>query len=83
MGAASRGGRGEQVLAALERLRWTFRWKADGLPAAALCLRIGRSSLTLGRLLKHLAVVEDQTFRSKLADEPMPSALAGQRLGRG
>jgi hypothetical protein len=63
----------EQVVGALDRLRWTFRWKTDGLYAAGLGLRIGASSLTLGRLLKHLAVVEDHTFHVKLAGEPLPT----------
>ena len=72
MGAAAGRVRAEQVLGALDRLRWTFRWKADGLYAAGLGQRVGASSLTLGRLLKHLAVVEDHTFHVKLAGEPMP-----------
>lgn len=63
----------EQVLAALDRLRWTFRWKTDGLYAAGLGQRIGASTLTLGRLLKHLAVIEDHTFHVKLSGEPMPA----------
>lgn len=64
----------EQLLGALERLRWTFRWKTDGLYAAGLGLRVGASTLTLGRLLKHLAVIEDHTFHVKLSGDPMPSA---------
>jgi hypothetical protein len=54
------------LVGALERLRATFRWKADGLDHAGLRVRIGASSLTLGGLLKHLAEVEDQTFATKL-----------------
>jgi uncharacterized damage-inducible protein DinB len=61
----------EHLLAALNRLRTTFRWKADGLDAAGLRIRIGSSSLTLGGLLKHLALVEDYTFTDKLSGEPM------------
>jgi hypothetical protein len=59
----------EHLLGALERLRSTFRWKADGLDAAGLQVRIGASALTLGALLKHLAVVEDFTFTDKLRGE--------------
>ncbi len=55
------------LLGALERLRTTFRWKADDLDTAGLQLRIGASSLTIGALLKHLAVTEDFTFTNKLA----------------
>jgi len=54
------------LVGALDRLRVTFRWKADGLDAAGLNTRIGASSLTLGGLLKHLARVEDVTFGWKL-----------------
>jgi hypothetical protein len=59
------------LVGALERLRTTFRWKADDLDAAGLATRIGASSLTLGGLLKHLAVVEDDMFGSKLTGTPL------------
>src|SRR6476620_11223650 len=48
----------EHLVGALDRQRTTFRWKADGLDAAGLQTRVGASSLTLGGLLKHLALVE-------------------------
>jgi hypothetical protein len=57
----------DHLVGALERLRTTFRWKADGLDAEGLRVRIGASALTLGGLLKHLASVEDYTFSVKLA----------------
>jgi len=57
----------EHLLGALERQRLTFRWKAGGLDAAGLSRRIGASSLTIGRLLKHLAFCEDSMFTIKLA----------------
>ena len=59
----------EHLAGALDRLRTTFRWKADGLYAVGLSATIGASSLTLGGLLKHLAFVEDYTFTAKLRDE--------------
>ena len=59
----------EHLTGALDRLRTTFRWKAGDLDAAGLQARIGASSLTLGGLLKHLALVEDYTFMSKLRGE--------------
>jgi hypothetical protein len=65
------GTEAEQLVGALERLRTTFRWKADDLSAAGLQARIGASSLTLGGLLKHLALVEDHMFTTKLAGKPM------------
>lgn len=65
------GTEAEHLAGALDRLRTTFRWKADGLDAAGLRARIGASALTLGGLLKHLARVEDQIFAVKLSGEPM------------
>jgi hypothetical protein len=59
----------EHLVGALDRLRTTFRWKADGLDAAGLAQQLGPSALTLGGLLKHLAAVEDVTFRWKLAGQ--------------
>jgi Protein of unknown function (DUF664) len=69
----------EHIVGALERLRTTFRWKADDLDAAGLRARIGASSLTLGGLLKHLARAEDQMFSTKLSGAPMsaPWVTAG------
>lgn len=52
----------EHLLGMLNRLRWTFRWKAAGLDSAGLNTTVGRSSLTLGGLLKHLAAVETINF---------------------
>ena len=63
------GGETEHLLGALERQRWTFRWKADGLDAAGLDLRVGSSVLTLGGLLKHLAAVEELASAWQLAGE--------------
>jgi hypothetical protein len=61
----------EQVLGALDRLRTTFRWKADDLDEAGLQTRIGVSTLTLGGLLKHLASVEDDVFTTRLSGQPI------------
>lgn len=61
----------EHLIGALDRLRTTFRWKTDDLDAAGLKSRIGASSLTLGGLLKHLAVNEDYAFTTKLSGEPL------------
>src|SRR3954449_6687582 len=61
----------EHILGALERLRATFRWKADGLTAEQLRVSIGASALTMGGLLKHLAYAEDYMFTTKLrGDSP-------------
>jgi len=63
------GTEAEHLVGALERLRATFRWKADGLDPDGLTTCIGASSLTLGGLLKHLAAVEDQVFVTKMSGE--------------
>ncbi len=57
----------EHVLGSLNRLRTTFRWKADGLDADGLSRTIGASTLTLGGLLKHMACVEDEHFGMSLS----------------
>lgn len=65
------GTEAEQLVGALDRLRTTFRFKADDLDSAGLQVRIGASSLTLGGLLKHLALIEDYYSTEKLSGEPM------------
>jgi hypothetical protein len=59
----------EHLTGALDRLRTTFRWKSGHLDAAGLQVSIGASPLTLGSLLKHMAFVEDYTFRTKMRGE--------------
>lgn len=67
----------EHLLGALNRLRTTFRWKADGLDADGLSRTVGASTLTLGRLLKHLACVEDEKFGHALSGAPYGPPWAG------
>ncbi|MBM7775956.1 putative damage-inducible protein DinB [Actinokineospora baliensis] len=64
------GTEAEHLTGALDRLRTTFRWKADGLSADGLSTRIGASTLTIGTLLRHLAVVEDHIFTVRLTGTP-------------
>ncbi|MEU4190486.1 DUF664 domain-containing protein [Kribbella sp. NPDC026611] len=61
----------EHLVGALDRLRTTFRYKVDGLDADGLNTRIGKSTITLGGLLKHLAANEDYMFSIKFKGEPM------------
>jgi hypothetical protein len=56
------GSEGEHLFAILDRLRTTFRYKADGLSLEQLKARIPSSTLSLGGLLQHLALVEDEKF---------------------
>jgi hypothetical protein len=74
------GTEAQQLLGALDRMRTTFRWKADDLDAAGLQTRVGASSLTLGGLLKHLAINEDYMFTTKLTGKPLGAPWDG--LGR-
>ncbi len=72
-----RGTEAEHLFGSLERLRTTFRWKADGLDAAGLATRVGASSLSLGALLKHLALVEDHITTRRLDGSPVPEVWSG------
>jgi hypothetical protein len=56
----------DTVLGELERLRGYVAWKCGGLDSAGLRATLGRSDMTLGGLLKHLALVEDDQFSVKL-----------------
>ena len=46
----------------LEFQRATLAWKTQGLDAAGLGTTVAASSMTLGGMLKHLALVEDSWF---------------------
>ncbi|MEO7447441.1 MAG: DUF664 domain-containing protein [Humibacillus sp.] len=59
------------VVGALDRLRATLRWKADALDTGGLRQSVGASTLTLGRLLKHLAAMEDHYSTVKLTGDPL------------
>jgi len=59
----------EHLVASLDLMRTTFRWKADGLDSTGLATTVGVSTLTIGGLLKHLAAVEDTHFSWKLAGQ--------------
>jgi uncharacterized damage-inducible protein DinB len=54
------------LLAYLDYHRATLRWKCAGLDADALARTIASSSLTLGGLLKHMALVEESWFSERL-----------------
>ena len=54
------------LLGSLERQRAIFAWKCGGLDAAGLRATAAASSMTLGGLLKHLALVEDEYFTRRL-----------------
>ena len=54
------------LLGSLDRQRATFAWKCSGLNAAGMRATVGASSITLGGLLKHLALVEVDYFAGRL-----------------
>jgi uncharacterized damage-inducible protein DinB len=56
----------QMLLGELERVRGYVRWKCSGIDADGMRRRLGPSSLTLGGLLKHLALVEDHWFGNRL-----------------
>src|SRR5215470_15429200 len=59
------------LLGSLERQRRILAWKCGGLDRAGLSVTVGVSSITLGGLLKHMALVEDDHFaRLLLAEKP-------------
>lgn len=54
------------MLSSLERIRRTFAWKCWDLDAEGLRTTIGSSTITIGGLLKHLALCEADWFAVKL-----------------
>ncbi|HEY1319835.1 MAG TPA: DUF664 domain-containing protein [Streptosporangiaceae bacterium] len=54
------------LLGSLDRQRAIFGWKCGGLDAAGLRATAAASSITLGGLVKHLALVEDEYFSRRL-----------------
>lgn len=66
----------EALLGALQRNRRTFAWKTGGLEADAMKRTLGPSTMTLGGLVKHLALVEDHYFTHQLHGRDCPSVWA-------
>jgi uncharacterized damage-inducible protein DinB len=61
------------LLGFLDYQRATFAWKCAGLDAAGLAATVGVSAMTLGGMLKHLALVEDSWFSEwLLGRDPAP-----------
>ncbi|WP_328873365.1 DinB family protein [Streptomyces sp. NBC_00287] len=63
------GDEADTLVGSLERQRRIFAWKCEGLDAAGLSTRLAPSALTLGGLLKHLALVEAEYFTLRLLGE--------------
>ncbi len=56
------------LLGFLEFQRATFAWKCGGVDVAGMRATVGASSMTLGGLVKHLALVETDWFSRWLQD---------------
>jgi uncharacterized damage-inducible protein DinB len=61
------GDEATMLRAYLDFHRDTLRWKADGLTGAQLAQRLEPSTMTLGGMVKHLALVESSWFEVVLA----------------
>jgi len=64
--APATGSEVESLVGSLERQRRIFIWKCSGVDAAGMATTTATSSLTLGGLLKHTALVEDEWFGVRL-----------------
>jgi hypothetical protein len=60
-------GEADTLLGYLDYQRATFEWKTRGLDATGMAARFGTSTMTLGGMMKHLALVEDWWFGENLA----------------
>ena len=66
----------EALLGALHRNRRTFAWKTGGLDGDGMRRTLGPSTVTLGGLVKHLALVEDHYFTHQLLGRDYPAVWA-------
>jgi len=64
------------LVAFLDYHRDTLRWKTEGLTAEQLAQPLAPSTLTLGALLKHVALNEASWFGEVLHGRPMPEPWA-------
>lgn len=61
----------ETLWGALARQRSYLEWKCGGLDAEGLQATLGPSAVTLGGLLKHLALIEDYRFTQRLSGQDL------------
>jgi uncharacterized damage-inducible protein DinB len=61
------------IVGFLEYQRATFAWKCANLDAKAFNVTVGASTMTLGGMMKHLALVEDYWFSQWLEGEESAS----------
>jgi uncharacterized damage-inducible protein DinB len=65
------GDEAAMLLGFLDYHRATLAWKVRGLDAAGLQATVGASTMTLGGMLKHLALVEVSWFSDDLFHRPL------------
>lgn len=70
-------GEAEMLLFAVERSRAQFAWKCGGLDAAALRRAHPPSAMTMGGIIKHLALVEDMYTSEFVTGQPYPADWTG------
>ena len=63
-----RGNEATTLRAFLDFHRDTFRWKCSGLTQEQLALAHGPSDMTLGGMMKHLAIVDQSWFEDDFMD---------------
>ena len=61
----------ETLLGALERQRFYIAWKCGGLDAVGMQAKVGVSAITLGGLVKHMALVEEHSFAGKFLGQDL------------
>jgi uncharacterized damage-inducible protein DinB len=64
------------LLGFLDYQRATFAWKCAGLSDEQLRVSLPPSPMTLGGMMKHLAVVEDWWFTEVVGEQPTPEPWA-------
>ncbi|HEV2372976.1 MAG TPA: DinB family protein [Streptosporangiaceae bacterium] len=69
------------LLGFLDYQRATLAWKCSGLDAAGLAATTAATSMTLGGILKHMALVEDYWFNQQLLGRELPSAWDSAGFG--
>ena len=62
----------DQLMAFLDFHRATFAMKTDGLDAAGLATTVAASTMTLGGMMKHVALNEDSWFTHRLGGGELP-----------
>ena len=58
----------ETLLGFLDYHRATFEWKCSGVDSKGMRLTVATSPMTLGGMMKHLALVEEHWFSRRLLD---------------